>query len=84
MKKWRNQAKMNLATAGLNDIETAVMKATPPDALPPKEKHVLALVRLAGEGEGPAEHVDAELAKRLQGCRAPKAVPSALDWSRRS
>lgn len=64
----------HLKTAAMDEIQSALYKATADDKLPPKEKHVVTLVRLAGEDRSSAEHVDAELAKRLQSCRAPRSA----------
>jgi hypothetical protein len=64
----------NLKAATMDEVQTATFKATTDDKLPPKEKHVLTLVRLIGEADAPASAVDAELAKRLQGCRSPKTA----------
>ena len=66
----------NLQTTNMSELQTAVFKATTDDRLPPKEKHVATVVRLAGEAAS-AEAVDTELAKRLHQCRAPKAASSA-------
>ncbi len=38
-----------------DEVQTALNKATADDKLPPKEKHVLTLVRLAGEGDAAAQ-----------------------------
>ena len=64
----------NIKTAAMDEIQTALYKATADDKLAPKEKHVLTLERLVGEGEASAEHVDGELAKRLSGCRSPRSA----------
>ena len=59
----------------MDDIQTAVFKATADDKLPPKEKHVLTLVHCSAEGDAQGSHVDTELAKRLHNhCRSPKAA----------
>ena len=58
------QTRRNLKTLNMDDCKTALYKATTDDPLPPKEKHVLTIVRLAGEEETAAQ-VDAELTKKL-------------------
>ena len=64
------QARRNLKALNMGECETALYKATTKDSLPPKDKHVLTIVRLAGEEES-ALQVDTELAKRLRCCRNP-------------
>ena len=44
--------------------------------MPPKEKHVLLIVRLATEGESSAQ-AGAELLRRLRDCREPRAASVA-------
>ncbi|KOO28670.1 hypothetical protein Ctob_005218 [Chrysochromulina tobinii] len=60
----------------MDECKTALYKATTDDPLPPKEKHVLTIVRLAGEEETAAQ-VDAELTKRLQACRSSASATVA-------
>ena len=64
----------NLKTAAMDEIQSSLFKASADDKLPPKEKHVIKLLRVVGEDSASAEHVDAELAKRLQSCRAPRSA----------
>ena len=71
------QLRRNIIASGMDEIATACFKATADDKLPPKEKHVLTLQRLMGEGDEHAEHVDAVLAKKLHGCRAAKTASVA-------
>ena len=63
----------NLATAQMNDLQAAVFKATTEDGLPPKEKHVMFVLRAAAEPEQQAE-VASHLVKRLQSCRSAKTA----------
>ena len=70
------QTRRNLKTLNMDECKTALYKATTDDRLPPKEKHVLTIVRLAGEEETAAQ-VDAELTKRLQACRSSASATVA-------
>eukprot|EP00900_Chrysochromulina_parva_P004943 jgi/Chrpa1/1444/Chrysochromulina_OHIO_Genome00008834-RA len=70
------QTRRNLETLNMDECKTALYKATTDDPLPPKEKHVLTIVRLAGEEETAAQ-VDAELTKRLQACRSSASATVA-------
>jgi hypothetical protein len=63
-------------TQQTDECKTALFEATTDDWLPPKEKHVLTIVRLAGE-EKTAAQVDAELTKRLQACRSSASATVA-------
>ena len=63
----------NLATAQMNDLQAAVFKATTEDGLPPKEKHVMFVLRAAAEPEQQAE-VASHMVKRLQSCRSAKTA----------
>ena len=63
-------------TQQTDECKTALFEATTDDWLPPKEKHVLTIVRLAGEEETAAQ-VDAELTKRLQACRSSASATVA-------
>ena len=58
------QTRRNLKRLHMDECKMALYKATTDDPLPPKEKHVLTFVRLAGEEETAAQ-VDAELTKKL-------------------
>ena len=70
------QTRRNLKTLNMDECKAALYKATTDDPLPPKEKHVLTIVRLAGEEETAAQ-VDAELTKRLQACRSSASATVA-------
>lgn len=63
----------NIATAGKDDLQTAMYKATTDDGLPPKEKHVLTLIKMAGEPETEAQ-VATQVLRRLRDCRHSKAA----------
>ena len=69
----KNKLVNTLATAQMNDLQTAVYKATAADQLPPKEKHVLFVLRAAAT---PSQQAEASLylAKRLQACRSAKTT----------
>ena len=66
--------KASLATANKDELSTALIKATTNDKLPPKEKHVRTIVRLA---ETSPTQVDGEMARRLRGCQSARAVTVA-------
>lgn len=70
------QARRNLKTLNMDEVESALYKATTNDRLPPKEKHVLTIERLARQEETAAQ-VDSEVAKRLQGCRSSASATVA-------
>jgi hypothetical protein len=69
----KNKLVNTLATAQMNDLQTAVYKATAADQLPPKEKHVLFVLRAAATPSQQAE-ASSYLAKRLQACRSAKTT----------
>lgn len=59
----------NLQTAAMDEISTAVFKATTDDLFEPKEKHVVAVARWSCEPEL-QEQVASALAKRVSTCGA--------------
>jgi hypothetical protein len=59
----------NLQTVGMDEVTTAVWKATTDDMFEAKEKHVAAIVRWAGE-PGARTPLAAALVKRVQSCGA--------------
>ena len=68
--------KRRIATAAMDELQTAIYKATTDDKLQPKEKHVLSIVRLATEADSSAQ-AGAELLRRLRDCREPRAASVA-------
>ena len=67
--------KATMATVNKDELSTALIKATTSDKVPPKEKHLRTLVRLAASSP---TQVDGEMVRRLRGCQSVQTAAKAL------
>jgi len=76
MSSRRSQLVANLATAHMDSLQRSLYKATNPDQLLPKNKHVLAVLDFAAQHPSEGDHLGAEISRRLLLCAQGKGGAS--------